>query len=142
VAFCLDAITKRTELRDSLGLVAAFVWSDFNVVAATLAISTDEAALRSAISRAYYAVFGSARAQALTESYSLPRDGGSAHKSLWDYYRDSTDLARRAFGIDGGRLHIERLRADYDNPMRSPVAPAAQQAVSEAARLLGVLPNL
>jgi len=117
----------------------AFTWSDFNVLAAALAMNADESSLRSATSRAYYSVFGTARDRATTQGYVRLLDGSSSHKSLWTFFTASTVLQRRQFGLDGLRLHRQRLSADYDNPLPGPPAVAAQDAVTEATRMLGLV---
>ncbi len=89
-----------------------FEWPKFFTLAEELgARHDDEAALRSAVSRGYYAVFGTARELLRTEG--VDEEVLRSHWKVWRGYKQAS--GRRALGIDGARLKAKRLRADYAN---------------------------
>lgn len=95
----------------------------------------DEAALRTAVSRAYYAVFHAARRRRAMDA-GAPTSRNVGHQELWDYFKNSPTT--RAIGVGGERLLKRRQKADYD------VSPAwdrvnTEQAVSDAKSLLRAL---
>lgn len=95
-----------------------FDWTLYLGVAKALASQAgDEAALRSAISRAYYAAFGLAAARARTEGGAVPRTG-EAHAEVWKHFESANDQYRRKIGQDGKRLRWRRRQADYDEAVR------------------------
>lgn len=108
----------------------AFDWALYLGVARNLASqSNDEAALRSAISRAYYAAFGVAAARMRAEGQNVPSTG-EAHRVLWKYFDSADDKFRRKIGQDGRRLRHRRATADYEGTRRvssSDVADKSQQ---------------
>ena|SRR6266446_4970877 len=92
----------------------AFDWALYLGIARTLAAqSTDEAALRSAISRAYYAAFGVASIRMRIDGKNVP-DTGDAHRVLWEHFESANDKFRRKIGQDGKRLRWRRRQADYN----------------------------
>jgi uncharacterized protein (UPF0332 family) len=89
-----------------------FEWKEYLRLARALVEQADEAAHRSAISRAYYAAFGSA-VQALSfAGHKVPEDG-SAHEYVWSVYRDADDGPLFYIAQDGARLRSKRRTADY-----------------------------
>lgn len=112
----------------------AFTWADYLTVANTLNAAGDEASLRAAVSRAYYAVFGEAKEAAETEKgEDFPT--GSIHEAVVNYYDGSSDNARKVFAANLKRLKTSRVRADYHRN-RLVDARYANQAISEATQLL------
>lgn len=92
----------------------AFDWADFLSVSRHLRSGTvDEAAYRSAISRAYYAAYGTARSK-LTAEGEYPPEKGDAHVAVWRSFRDKADRVRFRIGEEGNRLRNSRRSADYD----------------------------
>lgn len=90
-----------------------FHWANYLSLAQELATRKDqEAALRSAISRAYYAVFCKARNALLEEGSRIP-SAGSVHSFVWNTYLQAADPRRKSIGLTGHRLRIDRNRADY-----------------------------
>jgi uncharacterized protein (UPF0332 family) len=73
-----------------------------------------EARQRSAVSRAYYAMFCTVRDKLqILDDYSLPKSG-SQHKDLWDFCeQDRYRVQRRQIGVLGNRLRKARNEADY-----------------------------
>ncbi len=93
-----------------------FNWSGYLRLAEELATrEQDEAAQRSAVSRAYYAVFGKARDRLRTEGFEVPRR--ATHRFVWSTFRRSRELHWWRIGVDGDRLKEYREKADYENSL-------------------------
>jgi hypothetical protein len=96
-----------------------FDWSQYFDLAQELARTspravTREARLRSAISRAYYAVFCLARNHVRDqEGLSIPRE--KVHSYVTNQFKDSPDSTHSQFGHDLDRLRWDRNKADYDD---------------------------
>lgn len=113
-----------------------FAWREYLTLATELAErSEQEAALRTAISRAYYAVFCTARARLAEPSL------GTAHRGVWDAYRNAGDRNRRSIGNRGDRLRRLRQRADYDAVFPG-LAGETKRVLYMAAELLDELDKL
>ena len=73
---------------------------------------------RSAVSRAYYAMFCTARNELMDnidDEYSPP-ECGSEHKYVWDSYKeDRHPRGTRQIGVLGNRMRRYRNSADYDD---------------------------
>lgn len=118
----------------------AFTWTDYLSVATTLNAAGDEASLRAAVSRAYYAVFGEAKEAAETErGQDFPT--GSIHEAVVNYYDGSPDPYRKLFAANLKRLKNSRVRADYFRT-RTVDVRFASQAISEATQLLKDLTDI
>lgn len=114
-----------------------FDWAYYIDLAELLLQSPDEASKRSAISRAYYAVYGVAcRLQPNTNKYS-----GSSHKGYWEQWIHDPNPAKQKLSIDGNRLWKYRKRADYESVVRN-ISQDAVTAVHMAKRLLGEIQKL
>lgn len=89
------------------------------------------AALRSAASRAYYAVYHLAEAFASRERF-VKTGHSEDHVDLWEYfiYGASLDSRRREIGDSGILLRNYRNQADYDD--RLPQAPPFHAGLSIA----------
>jgi len=110
-----------------------FCWKNYFSLAKELAEATeDEACLRSAISRAYYAAFCNARNHMARVFHNpMPgrdeRNGMSAHTYLILYYKGvflrgmirakkiNVDPRKMSIGKDLDVMRIERERVDYDD---------------------------
>jgi len=79
----------------------------------------DEACLRSAVSRAYYAVFHRARDFAVSKNNilldSIKSQRHSEHLSLQEFFTGDSDLTYKQIGADLSRLHRKRVDCDYKN---------------------------
>jgi len=93
---------------------APFDWSQYVGLAQELGRRADEAALRSAISRAYYYVYHLALARAEANAY-RPRPGEAKHAQLWRIFSGSPDPDCQRLAVLAGRLKEKRERADYEN---------------------------
>jgi hypothetical protein len=91
-----------------------FDWALYLQTAKTLASQAgDEAALRSAVSRAYCAAFGVAATRMKVEGKNVPASG-EAHQEIWKYFESAGDMYRRQIGQNGKRLRYRRNQADYE----------------------------
>ena len=95
-----------------------FDWSTHLAVArhllsAPFATEHQEAALRSSISRAYYAAFCIAR-NYVRRAIPVPHTG-QAHAVVWDYLRNQNDPRAQIVARKGVRLKTHRRKADYDD---------------------------
>jgi uncharacterized protein (UPF0332 family) len=96
----------------------SFDWPDYLALARSLSGDADvtpseEARLRSALSRAYYGVYGSARAVAKLHGYT-PQRFETSHQTLIRYFKESPDRARKSIGLNLERMQKNRERADYE----------------------------
>jgi hypothetical protein len=119
-----------------------FDWSAYLVLAEELATRTEsEAALRSAISRAYYAAFGLATARLQREGVALPRL--AAHEAVWTGYRSHPRREWQNIGLRGDLLRGYRIQADYELTFRD-LRSVAETSVTIARSVLAqiaVLPE-
>ena len=90
-----------------------FDWNNYLILAEELAIRTDEASKRTAISRAYYCAFNLAFTRAVrTAGPHLKNE--RYHSWCWSKYEGTPDGSCRQLGIDGSRMHRRRVIADYE----------------------------
>ena len=89
-----------------------FDFIDYLDLADSLAAGSDEAAWRSAISRAYYAALHVAF-QALPLSIRGTITHRTTHRDVWQLYTTSSVAACRQIGHAGIRLQRARVQADY-----------------------------
>jgi uncharacterized protein (UPF0332 family) len=123
-----------------------FDWKQYLTLAKTLSQAvTDEASLRSAVSRSYYSAFKLASERAELNGYREKFDEtGSSHQLLWDLYgrnANSNDCRRLAFL--GPRMKRRRVKADYKSvyPQLTDEVRFAIQDADECVALLGRLPK-
>lgn len=121
------------------------VWTEYVVLADDLSAHGSEAWQRSAISRAYYGAFNSARRW--VEANVGPVDNGSAHRRVWRVFRTTAHPAAnaRAAWMTVGRLgdELRRLRnqADYVDHMPD-LDRHAPEAVATAKLIIALLAEL
>jgi hypothetical protein len=89
-----------------------FDWSEYFQLAEELAKRTDEASIRSALSRAYYYVYHLALQRAQDNGFGA-RPGEGTHKQLWRNYSGSPEPACQILAEIAARLKEKRERADY-----------------------------
>ncbi len=98
----------------------SFDWTEYLHLAQEMAgqatqPSTEEAQLRSAISRAYYALFCKARNHLRdVEQHRIPPDS-LAHHYVQTQFRNSRSTVRREIGRNLNRLRTVRNEVDYDD---------------------------
>jgi hypothetical protein len=117
--------------------VTTFAFRLFLDVAEDLASRDDEAYRRSALGRAYHAIFGAAR-RALPPSLQLHMGQGRVHTLTWNQYAGSSTQTSRQIGGIGFRLRRMRERADYDASATF-AATRVRDALNEAQLALALL---
>ena len=124
----------------------SFDWSEYLILAQELAgqatrPSSQEAKLRSAISRAYYAAFCKARNHLRDKEHHRIPSGGEAHQYVQNQFKDSPDKARRDVGANLNRLRIRRTKADYEDRVTK-LPRTTEYAVKVAERIVSNLRRL
>ncbi len=109
----------------------------------------EEAAIRSAISRAYYAAHCATRNFARDRGEIKPSGTAADHELLVNHFQNSPDKERRRVGTFLDRLRKVRNQADYDDtlPTRTETRTMtamdlAQNALREADTILQTLERL
>jgi uncharacterized protein (UPF0332 family) len=125
----------------------SFDWSDYlrlaeSLVADPIAPGPREAALRAAISRAYYAAFCSARNLAKSRGEIVLTQLASEHALVIAHFRGSPEPVRRRIGADLSRLRKYRNNADYDDWLADAPLARARLSVSTARNILAALSSL
>ena len=99
-------------------------WKEFLTFAENIHAEPDvpgprEAALRSAVSRAYYAAFRAALELGVQNGFSPSRTGDD-HSKIREYFRNANpkSTTKQDISTQLGRLHDLRRQADYDNTLR------------------------
>ena len=119
----------------------SFNWKDYLTLAKTLSESTEDASLRTAISRAYYCVFNLSLSKATRNEF-RPKDDASSHDQLWGLYgRNNTNRACSQLGAKGGRMKRRRVLADYRLFYDDLVADA-KEIISDAEECITLLESL
>ncbi len=118
-----------------------FEWAAFLDLAHDLVEeANNEAALRSAISRAYYAVLHVAHQRLIDAGWTLP--DGSMHQHVWRAYADATDPRRRNNARLGNALRIWRNAADYKSIFPNPLRDTATEVLKSADDLFALLEQI
>jgi len=92
-----------------------FDWSQYLVLAKDLSTRSDEAALRSAISRAYYAAYHRAKTFCASKAILITTSGGNSdHHDLWETCGKRAGITFAKVHTIGTRLKRKRKNADYD----------------------------
>jgi uncharacterized protein (UPF0332 family) len=113
---------------------------DFLTLARALAAGNSEAEWRTAISRAYYATFHTARELLRDLGFVVPRDD-SAHRYLIYRLNNGQHPSAERAGLDLDRLRSDRNAADYD--LRSATSAAiVQRLIQVADRAMQALAEL
>lgn len=119
-------------------------WSLFYDLALEWVGNDSEAHKRSAVSRAYYAMFCTARNELkdnIDNEYEPP-ECGSEHEYVWNLYKeDRHPRGTRQIGVLGNRLRRARNRADYCDVILS-FPDLVEDAMVAAAELKGHLDSL
>jgi uncharacterized protein (UPF0332 family) len=90
-----------------------FDWDNFLILAKELAKSNDEASLRTAISRTYYAVYWKARLQLEKEGFVISGRGKGTHEQVWEEFDRRQGTTNKAIFRAGDELKRNRVKADY-----------------------------
>jgi uncharacterized protein (UPF0332 family) len=118
-----------------------FNWKQYLELAERLAKSGDEAELRSAISRAYYAAHGTAVNWVVAEGKGVSPSPKPQHTTLWNIMQEDSRREAEEIGEYGHALRRERNTADYENRFRKPEWRAAF-AILRARAMLDSLATL
>jgi len=116
-------------------------------------LATEEACLRSAVSRAYYSVFILARDFTATKEEEIADFDSKgkklgSHERIIEHFKNSCDARRQKIGLSLDRLREFRVQADYYALMRNRhggpllLLPSANFSVSEAKTLLSAIRSL
>src|SRR5947208_1064428 len=92
--------------------MAAFDWTQYLILARKLGSESEESALRSAISRAYYAAFKTAEHYCENTGISIV-DTGKPHQDVWDAFLAKGGTTFNSVYDKGERLKRKRVKADY-----------------------------
>ncbi len=119
-----------------------FDWEEFLAFAERLVErDVEEVALRTAISRAYYAVYHRASTY-IRDNDLLPAGEGLTHRKVWDTLQAASERRRFDIGSRGRRLQRRRTSADYHNPYPGDIQDAARFSVNEARSMLDLIDPL
>ena len=111
---------------------------EFQELASKLARGSGAAELRTAVSRAYYAVYNLST-QLLTAMDFPPGEGPGGHGQVVKLLSNSGDLEVINFGSQLGTLHGKRIRADYRLDKMDVENPKTVQAlVKQAAQMISI----
>lgn len=92
--------------------MAAFDWSQYFNLAKELSTRPEEAALRSAISRAYYAAYNLAEIYCGENTIPIT-DSGNPHQDVWNAFLAKGGASFTTIYDKGTRLKRKRKLADY-----------------------------
>jgi hypothetical protein len=120
-----------------------FDWSQYLVLAKQLSSATDDASLRSAVSRSYYCAFNLAVERAERNGYRRTQDNlGGDHEKLWALYaRNSTSQECSELALLGPRMKQRRVRADYRANFDR-LADGVKDAIEDAEKCVNLLSSL
>ncbi|MFZ2420001.1 MAG: hypothetical protein WBD79_11930 [Anaerolineae bacterium] len=125
----------------------SFDWADYLKLAEALtrdpsSPGPEEASLRTAISRAYYAAYRSASNLAASRGELVPAGLASDHGLVINHFRYAADPVRQKIGAGLSRLRGNRNKADYDDVLSGRPAATAQSSVTLARNVLTALGSL
>jgi hypothetical protein len=124
-----------------------FDWNQYLTLAKNLSTAavTDEASLRSAVSRSYYAAFKLAMERAERNGYRSKFDEtGGSHDQLWALYgRNDKNADCVRLGLLGPRMKRRRVIADYKSeyPKLTDDVLIAIENAEECVALIAKLPE-
>jgi uncharacterized protein (UPF0332 family) len=117
----------------------SFDWNEYLRLAQHLSGLANNAASRSAVSRAYYSAFHAASLSVESNKITTnPRYSRDRHLQIWNIYMDSANKECRRIGNSGQRLKWERQEADYDPDSGFPET-RVQHAIAQAQALVAGL---
>ncbi len=93
-----------------------FDWKQYLSFADELSKRSEEAALRSAVSRAYYAAFCTARNHLRAKGEQIP-DSEQTHKVVWESFQRRRKTYAAVYQ-NGVRLRSRRRQADYEDEIK------------------------
>lgn len=98
--------------------------------------SLKEAYLRSAVSRAYYGIFCTARKELISKTAFFSKE--ASHKEVREHFNNAASRKEKQIGAKLGRLWTERKAADYnaDETFDDSRARTVQQIAEDTLKLL------
>lgn len=125
----------------------SFNWDEFLTLAEALvrdpnSPGPEEASLRSAVSRAYYAAFCSARNLARDRREITLTHTGRDHWLVQKHFQDSPHPTRRQIGTSLDRLRDYRRQADYKDDLDGSAVSQAIFSIKVARNVLNALNSL
>jgi uncharacterized protein (UPF0332 family) len=118
--------------------MASFDWVQYLIIARELAErSENESALRSSISRAYYAAYNAAMAYCGSKKILIHKENGS-HEDLWNTFRRQGDLMLNMISEKGDRMRRKRTEADYFSEVEG-LESSVEQCLEESHQILKTL---
>lgn len=127
-----------------------FDWLKFLSLAKELRARPEEEAVRTSVSRAYYATYHKARefldSRQLNVTRGSAAPGGAraatAHDAVWRVFSESRDQAWKKVGVDGDRLKRKRQQADYESHVPGLIPNVADEALILSQRIVETLSRL
>ena len=117
-----------------------FTWDDYLELAVRLTQDVeDEVALRTAISRAFYAAYHSA---AHFVRWRGILTTGQSHRAVWGALAKGVSIEHVRIGQSGDKLKRLRVRADYSIPFLGDLPLAAGDAITQARSLVEAIRHL
>ena len=113
-------------------------WGGFLEIAHALAKVDEEASLRSAVGRAYYALFGTARDYLEEQQYPF-KGTGEDHTLVWTYLRRRKKRELVRVADEGERLRSFRRWADYDLMSRARLRDDVHAQLGRVETVMGLL---
>lgn len=100
-----------------MATAAPFNWAEYLRLANELSSRAgDEAAMRSAISRAYYYVYHLALKRISDNDFIVNWEEGGSHLQVWNVFSRNPEAECQRLGDLGNQLREKRVRADYRDP--------------------------
>jgi uncharacterized protein (UPF0332 family) len=118
-----------------------FDWHDYLHLADRLALVGDEAEQRSAISRAYYAVYHAASAFVRARSL-VPSGRRLTHDLVWNALISDPNPDRANAGVRGDRLKRSRHDADYRAPFPGDLERRVRDVLAESRAMIDDIDQL
>jgi hypothetical protein len=127
-----------------------FDWLRFLTLAKELRARTEEEAVRTSVSRAYYATYHKALEFLDSKNVSISRGmaspGGAqattSHDAVWKTFSQSRDRRWQKIGEDGDRLKRKRQKVDYDSYVHKLIPDVADEALIVSQRIVDALAEL
>ncbi len=125
----------------------SFEWADYldlakDLYALPASPGPEEAALRTATSRAYYAALHLASQRAQAEGY-IPTFSGDDHQAISRHFRQlNADHVRKKIASDLDRMRQSRNQADYDLTLKQTPRAMADLTIKSAEQTISALASL
>jgi len=121
----------------------SFDWNEYLRLAQQLGGLADDAASRTAVSRAYYSAFHAASMSVESNKITTnPKYERDRHLRIWNIYMDSSNKECRRIGNSGQRLKAERQYADYDSESSFPETRVERSIAQARALVAGLVRNV